>query len=112
MGSNKKEVWCKSTISMCPNHVPGYIAFKKLHTSQDKIGHSSAFPLGNVFFVLEIPFKLKLPFMSRQPGANQKSKKDNPIECNAESSGFTLYAFHYFKTIEIFLNMLYMPSLT
>lgn len=62
MGSNRKETCCEGAVSMCSSHVLRCIALDGLLSAQDKISHSSVFPLENIFFELQVPLRLKLPF--------------------------------------------------
>jgi len=52
---------------MYSNHALRYIAFDKLLTAWDKISHSSVLPLENVFTVLQVPLRLKVPFANMGP---------------------------------------------
>lgn len=55
---------------MYSSHALRYAAFDKLLTAQDKISHSFVFPLENVFFVLQMPLRLKLLFANMEPISN------------------------------------------
>lgn len=55
---------------MYSSHALRYTAFDKLLATQDKISHSFVFPLENVFYVLQMPLRLKLPFVNMEPISN------------------------------------------
>lgn len=67
MGNNREEIRCEDVVSMYSSHALRYIAFDKQLATQNKISHSSVFPLENVFFVLQMPIRLKLPFANMEP---------------------------------------------